>query len=578
MSTIQETQPDIQFLKTHNLMNDHMIANILEQRKLFIQQTATGEITQDKCLNYIKLELNVMDVCKLQINVSLRKKNRTDTNVKILTWISNQIDYLYYSTFQLFSIEPELLIEYMEFQKKLSFITNEIHPLVVLMSKKNCDPKLYLSAAMFEYENHNIEMTRKFFDEGIKKHYNNKHLRLEQFRIEILYLEETCNDSCQIIIQKYKETIEHFRGDYKFHVTLLEKSLQFKSIKKIQYIVIRDFIEIYQQNDLMWHKVALLCADGFIYDHDTNSFNYTNKCEDRIRFCIKSYQQGLKILLDMERKRTLIEFFIKYLIKQWISNAIKDRVIRTLVNKAMERAFHMSHYYLGGLQKPEYYVYWAEHTNEIRPNILKLAIKRNKDNVNVWTQVLNYYIDIFDNYKLAKRIFDDGVQALGNKSLPLWKIMDLFLQNISIKLLEAFYENGAESTYREINVVYKVEFLQWRNLFDDIDTTRKLFYRFTNTASESKMLYLAMIDCEKSNKSINVEYVRNLYTLACSKFGYQDNDDDCLWADSIKFEFMYGKSSDAEKIYNVASRLVKPELKCTLKIKYDSMKEKYKIE
>jgi len=63
-----------------------------------------------------------------------------------------------------------------------------------------------------------------------------------------------------------------------------------------------------------------------------------------------------------------------------------------------------------------------------RPEILQLAIDRNQDNIHVWAEVLEYNVIHFDCYKTLKHIFDVGNQALGNKSLLLWEIMDSFLQ------------------------------------------------------------------------------------------------------------------------------------------------------
>jgi len=68
-----------------------------------------------------------------------------------------------------------------------------------------------------------------------------------------------------------------------------------------------------------------------------------------------------------------------------------------------------------------------------------MAIDRNKDNVDVWVKVLKYHTEIFDNYKLAKQVFDDGVRALEDKSLLLWEFMDLYLHNTNFFLV--WYNN-----------------------------------------------------------------------------------------------------------------------------------------
>ncbi|CAH1737584.1 unnamed protein product [Aphis gossypii] len=579
MPITRDLRPDITFLRTHNLMNDHMIANLLKDRKSFIQQTATEEITKKKYLKSIEFELNVMRLCKQELKKYGPLAIYNPQHSIILICISNQIDYLYYTMFQNCSFKKELLIEYMEFQTNHKrFITNEIHPLVVLMSKKNCDSNLYITAATYQFEHHDIEAARNFFNEGILKHKNDKNLRIEQLWVEIQYLEDRKGEyPCQVAIQKYKETINYFQGDIVLHITLLEKSLQFKTMRSLHSAIISDFVELYKENDLMWKKVAELASEGLTYYHDQNLFEYTTNGECRARCCIKVYEKGLETLFDKEKKRNLIENFTEYLIKQWLTNSIKNYQIRYAVQDAMERAFQMGHFELGGLHKPEYYVYWAEHTQARRLNILRLAIEHNKSNVDPWTTVLELQITFNEpNYRFIKKIFEDGVQALKNDSLLLWDVMDSYLQNNNLKLLEEFYESGANSPYENINMVYRAEYLQWYVLYNDMASTRELFSNLTSIQPDCKKLYMIMIDYEKLVTPVNVVTIKDLYNIVCSRFGQQENEIK-VFTDFIKFEFTYCNGLDAENVYNNVLQFVNPSLRRTLKDAYNSIKQDYII-
>uniref|UniRef100_A0A2S2PF83 U3 small nucleolar RNA-associated protein 6 n=1 Tax=Schizaphis graminum TaxID=13262 RepID=A0A2S2PF83_SCHGA len=444
-----------------------------------------------------------------------------------------------------------------------------------MSKKKKCDSKLYISAALFEHKHRNMQAARNYLNEGIRIHKNCKKLRLEQFWLEIQFLVDKNLDSSHLVLQKYKETIDHFRYDMELHILFLEKTLQVESINYLQFIVLRDFIDKYQQDYQMWHKVALLCTEGYMLDENIlYCVKYTTSCEHRMRNCIKLYEEGLRKLINMGKKRNLNELFTEYLVNQWNSISDKNMAIRCLVNRAMEQAFHKGHFELGGLHKPDYYVYWAEHTNQRRPEILRMAIDRNKDNVDVWVKVLEYHILILEDYKSAKNVFDDGVRALENKSLLLWKTMDLYLQNSGLNLIEQFYEEGANSPYEEINMVYRVEYLKWYTLYSGINSSRELFNKLINLTPENKTLYLTMINCEKLAPIIDVNIIRDLYSLMCFKYGHQENDVR-LWADWIQFEFTYGKSPDAEDTYNTALMFVKPELMSILEHEYDLMKEAY---
>lgn len=119
------------------------------------------------------------------------------------------------------------------FQKQ--FITNEIHPLIVLMSKKKCDPAMYSAAATFEYEQHDIEMARRYIEEGIINHPNNQNLYLEQLWIEVMHLGDVEGGDLNELkaIQIYKNAIKIFEMDMDFHMSLINRSIEVKPIWRI---------------------------------------------------------------------------------------------------------------------------------------------------------------------------------------------------------------------------------------------------------------------------------------------------------------------------------------------------------
>ncbi|XP_060863646.1 U3 small nucleolar RNA-associated protein 6 homolog [Metopolophium dirhodum] len=579
MPNVLETRLDIKLLMSYNLMNDHMIANLVNERKTFIRKTATKEITKEECLKLLALELNVMAICSSAIDkYHIPRSWFIDESVGIMKLLCNRIDHLYFSMFQMFSIGCVLLVEYMEFQSKYKkFITNEIHPLIVLMSKKKCEPQMYIAAATFEYEKQNIQMARRYFEEGIIKHINNKTLYLEQLWIEVMYLGDVGGGHLNEMkaIQIYKNTIKHFENDMEFHILLLDRSIEVKPLWRLQHEIVCDLMEIYKLSDVMWHKVATLCADGFIFDQNNNSFfGYVKDFQKRARCCILTYNEGLKNVLNVTRKRNLMKLLTEYIIKLWkCNNGIRNSEINTLVKREMKKAFQVGHFHLGGLHKPEYYVYWAVLCQDNRPEILQLAIDYNKENVRVWAEVLEYYVIHFESYTTLKKIFDVGYQALGNKSLLLWEITDSVLQQYcDVTLLGKFYEEGAKSPYPEISNVYKVDYLEWIHMYDGISSARKLFDQLKNLEPQNKKLYTDMIEYEKLQQPINVSNIRNLYNVACSKFCRQGTEV-TLWSKCIEFELTYIGRATAEKIYKMALQIVKPHLRTDLKRNYKTINE-----
>lgn len=60
----------------------------------------------------------------------------------------------------------------------------------------------------------------------------------------------------------------------------------------------------------------------------------------------------------------------EYIIQLWKSNkVIKNSPINSLVITEMQKAFQIFHFDFGGLQKPEYYIYWVIFVNIILPTL-----------------------------------------------------------------------------------------------------------------------------------------------------------------------------------------------------------------
>jgi len=84
------------------------------------------------------------------------------------------------------------------------------------------------------------------------------------------------------------------------------------------------------------------------------------------RSCIQTYNEGLKHVLGVTRKRNLMKLLTEYIIKLWkYNNGIQISDINDLVKREMKKAFVMGHFDFGGLHKPEYYVYWVHFINII---------------------------------------------------------------------------------------------------------------------------------------------------------------------------------------------------------------------
>lgn len=108
------------------------------------------------------------------------------------------------------------------------------------MSNNHNDPEVYKLAALFEYSKMcDVEAARLYFSEGLKYHKHCKILYIEEFNLEVQHVEHTNGQSLPIALSKYKNMVEYFKGDLEFHITLIDKALQFNTVWELQYHVVR---------------------------------------------------------------------------------------------------------------------------------------------------------------------------------------------------------------------------------------------------------------------------------------------------------------------------------------------------
>jgi len=53
----------------------------------------------------------------------------------------------------------------------------------------------------------------------------------------------------------------------------------------------------------------------------------------------------------------------------------------------------------------------------------------NKDNLNVWIEILTIYIEN-NSFEMAYKVFQDAIKSLESNSIPLWELMETFIINL----------------------------------------------------------------------------------------------------------------------------------------------------
>lgn len=109
------------------------------------------------------------------------------------------------------------------------------------MDSFHTDPEIYITGAHHAFNDCNdIESARQYISTGIQFHEDFKKLYLEDFWIEVKYLNQTGGTSLQAVLDKYNHIIQHFNNDVDFHFDLVDTALdEHIKITQLQCIIIR---------------------------------------------------------------------------------------------------------------------------------------------------------------------------------------------------------------------------------------------------------------------------------------------------------------------------------------------------
>lgn len=100
--------------------------------------------------------------------------------------------------------------------------------LKAVMLLDHSDPEVYITAAKFAFEeNKNILVSRSYIKKGIKLHADYKNLYVEEFLMELEFINYTFGFKISTTLNKYNKLISgRFQKNIKFHFMLLDKIIQ----------------------------------------------------------------------------------------------------------------------------------------------------------------------------------------------------------------------------------------------------------------------------------------------------------------------------------------------------------------
>ncbi|XP_026819187.1 uncharacterized protein LOC113557844, partial [Rhopalosiphum maidis] len=559
-----------QYLLDNSVIGQSELIQVIEGRKLFLQKIESNDVNREDFLEHIESETKLLEALQHNIELRSRVEEMQSDDTRILNMLINRIDFLYFSMLQMSPIRLSSMKRYLKFRSDNKSYINDTTFLRKLMSSKHNDPEVYKITALFEYYNmSDINAARLCFSEGLKYHKHCKKLHVDNFSLEVQYNEDTDGESFPIALSKYKNMIKCFKGDLEFHFTLLDASFKSNSVSELHYHVVRDMIEEYKGHEKMWQKLAIINLNGFIFDSESELICFDRHRGSGITYTYKAFDDGLKVIWSPVKRKLLWNMFIEHVINIWKEFGVKN-TIASFVNENMERVFQGA-FNEGFLYKAEHYAYWAEHKNEECDEILSKAIRMNKDNLNVWIEILTVYIES-DSFEMAYKVFQDAIKSLESNSIPLWELMEKFIIDFDQNSLLDFYQQASYVPWTQISLIYRVKYLNFFGMNNGITAIRRLFKELNSISPPCKQLYVEMISYERSLSTVNVTQVSKLYNEVCYNLGHGDIE---LWANYIQFEYMNVERYTAKNIYKSSMEYLGPELFDVLTTEFENIKSEF---
>ncbi|XP_060869408.1 U3 small nucleolar RNA-associated protein 6 homolog [Metopolophium dirhodum] len=560
------------FLITHEIMTAEEFTEFTDNRKSFNQNILNGKATREELLVQITLESMILNTCEQKIKQVMREAYTGEFNSKIKSILSNRIHDMYIELFKTFKYDVNLVSKYIQFGLENKRLTKN-YKIVLddIMDSFHSDSEIYITGAHHAFTDCNdIESARRYISFGIKFHEDLKKLYVEDFWIEVKNLNQTGDTSLLATLTKYNNIIQHFEGDFDLHFDLVDTALdEHIKMTQLQSIVIRDMVNKYRRNELMWQKLAKIHLNGFVYNYDTDILHKIQSMRQHIsiRNYINTYNKALTESLSPKSKQNLWDLFLDDILDIYSLIDSDDQVTQDFMKKSIDRTFALA-YSTNSMKQPRHFLFWVERNNggDAEVAILRRGLNISNDNFEMWTKLFEYYLH-HDCMRRAMKVLLDCVDILKDKALPLWEVMELCALSSDEEMIEDFYNKSSFIVNVEvINLRFRPAYLEWYVLTRDLASGRKIFNALKCLKPKCYDLYKRMIQFEKlsiiSKKSKHIKYMRTLYSETCNLFGHADVE---LWCDCIKFEYMYGVPSLVGMIFDAGMNLLEnPSLKAEL--------------
>ncbi|XP_003705650.2 U3 small nucleolar RNA-associated protein 6 homolog [Megachile rotundata] len=576
--------PELEQMERIKLFDRNEIRGIAKKLKEYEYKIQRISKTKEDYLRYIQYEMDLLKLVKQRRDKFGINQKKSDIDLII----TNKMNRLYMDAIYKFQDDIRFWIAYIKFCKHVHFHNNVSHILGRMLQVHQDKPKCWHIAARWELEeNKNKHTARQFFLRGLHIHPTSQLLFTDAFKLELEDASSTdqknegnsdstsvsTDDDMPIGLKRayiiYQQASKRIK-DVKFIIELLNITKEYSNTEKLQNKIVSDIIQEYAHEPLMWDTMARRELEGLVQPSLSDATVKVDNTEqtslrDRITSCNKVYQTAVKKIKTEEMWSLYIECLIELNQKAGTLPNFKRKLLKTALMQAHQAK----------KLKEKYYLYWInmfnvdkkdEEADKKLKEILCVATETVPNSVSLWHARLRYLL--VSDEEEAEKLFPKAIQALGEKSLPLWKMRILHTQAICPEKTEEIFQaalQGHSSIAQELKPTY----MEWLVLTKSIQAARKIYDSLCLQPPFCLELHKKMIELELMQPNILLKNIRKCYDMSTLQFGRNNTS---VWINYITFEMKHGDPKKVGEIHVRAVKTLEPALTDSFITEYSLIK------
>ncbi|KAL5473165.1 hypothetical protein EMCRGX_G027613 [Ephydatia muelleri] len=584
--------PELEELESTGVFSREEIRAIVQRRRSLEYRLLRRPSQKEDFLGAIQYEINLELLCRHRRKARGVISSRNDSAYGI----QSRIHSLFRRALSKFKGDLKMWLQYIEFCKRCHHdnTLSKLYGQVLSIHPRNSS--LWVMAAKFEFETmKNASSSRALLQQGIRANPESKHLWMELFRMELLYVEKmkkrrdllgledpvdekTGNMSDDFLAYKtasvvYRQAVKAIPADIDFRLQFLPICQLFEGTEQRQQEIYDNVREDFFTHPLYWDALARRpwagqqAVQGCVYS-------------DVIKLEAQSeatYEEGIKTVQNGD---DLAKLWAKY--SQWALERVKcsthSMELETGATRRLLRVFRKA-LDTGHVTEDMFSCYIGTllglGLSEEAVQIGSKATERYPKSVPMWLLRLRTLDAVGGDQSMeaVMAVYEKAIHTVPKEeALPIWvgwiqRSVNLYTMQDNI---EHIFQAALACGVPGIRDVLCVQYVDWVFISRGTKQARNVYKRLMETPPVPYALYLKCIAIETAGMDPSLKSLRDLFEKALRDYGMDHPD---LWLKYMKAEMSHseGEPENVGKLHWRAMKSLKPELTAVFIAQYSQL-------